>query len=271
MVDRNNINAILDEILTWYIKYRRVGANRLTAIELIRRNYAEELQDEDDKLLVLIALSLALCKQNELYEDLAVETISELHLAYQNSTFTDDSLAYLHEIERYLLNSEFYGNEASYSEKLRYAPSWKKGDIFIHEMTYPASESLGIMGWYILFYKVGEYVDEVGVTHQLVYVSLCPPERIPSCENEVKDIAFLRMMQLGDKSEYLAQITIKSKKEEESFGLTLIGCYPCIHHPRDYRIENPCTAMPLLGFTKRNDQSPGFEDQICRLYRKFGL
>ena len=271
MVNRNSLNPIIDDVHNRYVKYRRTGKNRATAIESIREDYAEELQDGDDRLAVLIGLSLSLCKKNELYEALATETLNEIRLAYQYSAFNDGTIAYLKEIESKLTNGDLFGNEAFYKQTARYVPDWKKGDLFSRILTYPAAETLGIMGWNILLYKVDEYIDATGVLHQLMYVSLCPPNRIPSCENDVKDLVFLRMMQLGEKSEYLAQITIKSKKEEESYGLTLVGCYPDIHRPNNYWGENPCTAMPLLGRTKQSNQWPGFEDQICRLYRKFGL
>lgn len=271
MVNPNGLNPIINDILKRYVKYRRTGKNRATAIEFIREDYAEELQDEDDRLAVLIGTSLSLCKKNELYEDLATETLNEIRYAYQHSVFDDDMIAYLNEIEVYLANRDLYGNEAFYKQSTNYVSDWKMGDLFFRTITFPSSEALGIMGWNILLYKVGEYIDVVGALHHLILVSLCPPNGIPSCENDMKDLSFLRMMQLGDRSEYLAQITVKNKKDELGYGLTKVGCYPDVLHPGSYLEEDPLTAMPLCGRTKQNTQWPGFEDQICRLYKRFCL
>ena len=48
------------------------------------------------------------------------------------------------------------------------------------------------------------------------------------------------MMQLGDKFEYLVQMVIKSKRTENSYELTKIGCYPYFEPVTadDYRKEN---------------------------------
>ena len=79
------------------------------------------------------------------------------------------------------------------------------------------------------------------------------------------------MMQLGDKFEYLVQIVIKSKRTENSYELTKIGCYPYFEPVTadDYRKENPLTAMPFFGKLKRTGNRPAYEDSVCRLYRKF--
>ena len=269
MVELNSANSIIEDVQNRYIKYRRIGKNRAVAIELIHEDYTEELQDEDDRLAVLMGLSLSLCKKRELFEPFASSTLKELRLARHNSSFSGKIVEHLNEIEGFLINADYFGDEATYHQTDRYVPDWEIGDLFAHTLTYPSAEGLGIMGWNILLYKVGEYADKVGTLHQLMYISLCPPNNIPSCEKEFLDLPFLRMMQLGDRSEYLAQMTIKSKKDETCYGLTKVGCYPDIRHPSDRVEENPFTSMPLQGITKHSKRWPGFEDQICRLYRKF--
>lgn len=265
------LNPIAGDVQREYVKYRRAGKSRAAAIEQIFENYTNELEDEDDRLAVLIGLSLALCKKNEFVEALAVQTRNEIRRAYQNAADDDKMTAYLNELDRYLANESLLGDEALYKQTSKYVPEWEIGDLFCHTLTYPAAEALGIMGWSILLYKVGEHVDEFEEHLQLMYVSLCPPDQLPSCENDMEKLVFLRMMQLGERSEYLAQITIKSRRTEKSYGLTKIGCYPKIVYPKNCVEENPLTAMPLFGYFRKSDQWPGFEDQICRLYRKFGL
>lgn len=270
MASRNNLSPIIDDVQKKYNKYRKTGKTRATAIELIREDYSQELQDEDDRLAVLIGLSLSLCTKKELVEPIATETLSEIRYVCQERAIDNVTHTYLSEVEKFLKNESVYGNEALYKQASAYEPDWKIGDMFSHTLSYPSSEALGIKGWIILLYKVGEYVDEFEDHHQLMYVSLCPPEKIPSCDKDIQELVFLRMMQLGDRSEYLAQVTIKSKKEENAYGFTKIGYYPNIPHLVDHFDENPLTAMPLFGRMRRDDLWPGYEDQICRLYKKYG-
>lgn len=164
-----------------------------------------------------------------------------------------------------------YGDEAPYVRAPVYKPNWMVGDTFSHTLTYPAAEKLGIMGWSILFHKVGEHIDNQEKCRQLVLVSLCPPGEVPSSYDDLQKLGFLPMMQFGERFEYLAQIVIGSKSEEMSYDLTKIGCYiPSGESLMDcYKEENPLVAMPLFGRLKRNDVGPAYEDQICRLYRRF--
>lgn len=270
MAIRNSLNPMIEEVKKQYVKHRKMGKTRDEAIELIRVEYAYELQDADDRCAVLIGLSLALCKKKELIESIAMETLDEIRNVRRESVQDKENDIDYVEVERCLEDRNVYGNEAFYKRTSIYVPDWKNGDTFSHELTYPESESLGVRGWFILLYKVGEYVDKFEVHHQLVYVSLCPPDKVPSCNKDFEKLSFLRMMCMGDKAEYLAQITIKSKKAEESYGLSKVGRFPNVLLPGDYVEENPLTAMPLFGRVRRDDLWPGYEDQICRLYKKYG-
>ena len=268
----NNFNVIIEDILKKYVKHRKMGRSRAEAIELIRDEYSYELQDADDRVAVLIGLSLSLCKKKELLESIGTETLKEI----EHISFGDEQdkkyETYLLEVERCLKDKAVYGKEAVYKRASIYVPDWKIGDTFSHELTYPTAEKLGIKGWFILLYKVGEYIDEFEMHHQLVYVSLCPPGMLPSCEEDMQKLGFLRMMCKGDQAEYLAQIILKSKKAEEAYGLSKVGYFPDILLPDDRVVEeNPLTAMPLFGQVRRDDLWPGYEDQICRLYKTNGM
>lgn len=270
MLIQNSLNLIIESVQKQYVKHRKIGRTRAEAIELIRAEYAQELQDADDRLAVLIGLSLSLCKKKELLESIAAETLNEIQRVNRESANDRVNDTDFVEIERCLGDKTMYGKEALYKRTSIYVPDWKNGDTFSHVLTYPTSETLGIRDWLILLYKVGEYVDEFEVHHQLVYVSLCPPDKVPSCNKDFEKLDFLRVMCMGDKAEYLAQITIKNKKAEEAYGLSKIGCFPNVLLPDDHVEEDPLTAMPLFGRVRRDDLWPGYEDQICRLYKKYG-
>ena len=178
-------------------------------------------------------------------------------------------LADLAKVETCLKDTSVYGDEAKYRKIRKYVPDWQVGDVFSHVITYPYAEELGIKGWHILIYKVSEYKDKYGDIHQLVFVALCPPEKLPMDDEGFQKLPFLRMMIRGDgdKAEYMAQIKIKSKKAEEGYELSKIGHVSKINIPDDYYEENPLVAMPLFGEDKWEPEYPGYEGLICRLYK----
>ena len=270
MKDGNRSNPIIREVQKQYVRYRKKGLGREEAIKEIRTEYAQELCDEDDKIAVLLGLSLALCKKKELFAVLAEETLDELQRIYcANKEGILSEREYVN-FKEYLEKKEMYGEEAFYKKVSRYVPGWKVGDIFSHRLTYPASKPLGIEGWFILFVKVGEYIDEFDIHHQLMCISLCPPDKVPSSSKEFEELGFLPVMNTV-KEEYLAQITIKSRKAERGYELCKIGCFPDVMVPSSCLNENPLTAMPLFGKTKKDELWIGYEDQICRFYKRFGM
>lgn len=267
---QSNINLIIGDVKEAYVKYRKKGQGREEAIQSIREFYEQELQDDEDRVAVLIGMSQALCKKKELLESIATETLDEIQmfqLRFEKRNSEDKTFK---KIEQCLYNKDNYGKEATYKQRSTYLPDWQIGDVFSHMLTYPTSEKLGIKGWYILLYKVGEYVDEFDEHRQLMYVSLCPPDKVPSCAEELEKLGFLKMMRMGDRSEYLAQITIKSKRAENAYGLTKIDCFPGVLPPKDSVPENPLTAMPLIGSMGKNALWPGYENQICKFYKWYG-
>ena len=79
------------------------------------------------------------------------------------------------------------------------------------------------------------------------------------------------MMKKGEDFEYLAQIVVRNKREENAYCLVKAGNYNDLSDPwlKQCKQENILTAMPLFGKIRKNDSWPAYEDQICRLYRKF--
>ena len=257
--------AAISECIHWeYKKYRRDGCSRDEAIAKIREDYAEELCDEDDRIGVLAGLVFILCRKKELFNAIADEMRAEIERFKEYSDYSKHALAYCAKIEKKLNNPELYGDEAVYKPISLYKPDWKIGDTFYHTLTYPTAEKLGIMGWSIIFYKVSEYVGIDGVTNQAVCVSLCPPGDLPSSYEDLKKIGFLPLIE-KNRPQFLAQIKIKSKKTEEGFELTKIGCFPCTD---DFvsdvlKNERPVVSMPLFKRLRKTDIWPDYEELIC--------
>lgn len=270
MRHKNINNPIINDVQKQYVKYRKSGKNRTVAIQEVRNDFASELQDEDDRLAVLLGLFFALCNKCELLESIATETLNEIKRKMPNDTFHLETYTFLMNEVQDAKDKKMYGEEATYKRTASYRPNWNIGDVFFHTMNFPTAEALGIKGWLIILYKVGEYMDEFGFIHHLMLVSLAPPHQPPTCYNDLLNLGFLPMMRLGQKFEYLAQITIKSRRQEKGYELTPIGCFPRSNTPFPccYEEENPLTAMPLFGRIKPEDAFPGFEDQVCRLYKR---
>ncbi|MBQ8812970.1 MAG: hypothetical protein IJZ85_00525 [Lachnospiraceae bacterium] len=271
MAIQNGFYLIIKDVEKLYVNFRRSGKSRDDALKVIRDDYVQELQDADDRLPVLIGLSLALCKKKELIEPIATETLNEITCVIRECELNKKDLEYLLNIEQSLKDKKVYGQEALYKQKSVYVPDWKIGDTFSHILTCPLSENLGIKGWLILLCKVGEFIDEFGVHRQLMCASLCPPEKVPACKEDFQELGFLRMMRMGDKTEYIAQMTLKSKRAEKACGLTKIGCFPDISFPDDCVVLDLLTAMPLFGMVRRGESWPGYEVQVCVLYKTNGM
>lgn len=262
--------SIIEEITDQYKKIRLQGKHREAAVEIIKGMYFDELHDKDDRALILSALSLALCKKKELTNSLAQETLYAISDVRSTTSQTSTASKLFDKVEQYLKDKSFQGAEAVYRKRAPYIPAWENGDLLSHRITFPRAESLGISGWSILFYKVGVYVDTSGNHRQLMFVSLCPPGMEPTNSSQLKDLGFLRMMKHGDKWDYLVQINPKNKKEEQSYELTKIGNFKGIQPPTDCTTEDPLVSMPMHGYLKKTDICPFYEDQICRIFKKFG-
>ena len=104
-----------------------------------------------------------------------------------------------------------------------------------------------------------------------MYVTLCPPNKVPTNSEELQQLGILPMMRMGSRTEYLVQLSIKSKRTENLYNLSWIGCFENVSLPFDISKENPLTTMPLFYVRRANTQCPGYEDQICILYKHFGL
>ena len=153
---------------------------------------------------------------------------------------------------------------------MAYRADWKIGDTFVHPLLQDSAKKAGLLGMLALFRKVGEYEDRSGRLIQLVYVTLCPEDAIPQTEAELASLGLLRVMEHGEKWDYLCQICFKSKKDEESWGLKRIGCFPCAGSPPDAAEEIPDLSMPLFG-RRKNADVPGFENQISLFFRQHGI
>lgn len=268
MKKEHDLNLMSNDVQKQYANLRKSGKSRDAAITIIKRTYAEATEDEEDSLAVMIGLALSLCKKKELTREIANEICGMICDIRSGRNLDETMLQYISMIEPLLNDESLLGDDATYKQRMPYAPDWKVGDTFFHQISCPQAQKLGIGGWFILFYKVGEFVDEFFRHRQMMHVSLCPSITEFNDNVQINRIGFLRIMEHDGKWDYLVQLDFKNKKDELSYGLTKIGNFPNVKSPSDCTEEDPLTAMPLLGYLKKSDVYPFFEDQICRLYRR---
>lgn len=271
MISGRYSNTVSVEVQKMYASLRSSGVSRECTLLTILDRFDSEIVDFEDRFFVMVGIVVSMASKKELTVDIANETIhiiNQLRKETQSDAIGD--FAFL-EVEQLLANKENFGDEASFEFNKRYRADWKIGETFSHIITDPVSKALGIYNWLIIFYKTGEFTDEFGSHRHLMYVSICPPERKPATAQQLQSLGFLKMMRHDLGWDYLAQITINSKREEHRYELTSIGYFPDIALPNDRTEENPLSAMPLFGRIKKNDPCPRYEMQICRLYKKHGM
>lgn len=265
---------LIDDIKYNYRHYRFFGNSREQAINMIKEAFCEELCDTDESPYVQIALALVLSKKNELTLEVkndALEAIAELRV--QEDYVNDKRFQRgCDELKEYL-SDERIGPEAEFRAVKRYKPEWKIGDTFIHAITSPEAEQKGFSGCYIVLCKVGEYLSIDQKHMQIVYSAICSKEAIPTTEEELNALGWVRMLCEGNKNRwsYIGQLDLKSKKDEERWNLQKIGCFPNIKRPSDEVAIRPLVSMPITGFFHKEEEYPHFENNICRLAKENGI
>ncbi len=265
-------SSLVDEVIDCYSFLRLHGHNREASLARICMNFEAELSDEDERPFVLIAMALALCKKKELTTQARNDALQSIELLRKESP--DHSVPYTSRdydrLIRYLSEDQI-GPEAPYRARKTYDPGWSIGDTFIHAFSQPSADQMGLLGWYVVFRKVGEYLDRKSRHMQLVYITVCSEDAIPQTDAELSSLGYLRMMEHDNGWDYLGQLCFKSKKDEEQWKLQKIGCFPNAGIPDDATTEDPLVSMPFYGVLHRNNQVLDYEDQVCHLIKFRGI
>ena len=262
--------AIIYEVRDEYVWYRRKGMSRTEAIQEVKEYYAGELEDEETAVFIHIGIAFALCKKKELTREALTDAIAAMDTLGE---MCNNRSANLKKLRQQICDEQMLGDEARYPKKRKpYIPDWKIGDVFAHEITIPTAEKLGILGWYVLIWKVGEFEGYREERMQLVYMTVCPPDKLPKNADELFSLGFLRMIP-GHGIDFRAHIQVKNKKDEEAFDLTKIGNFPSIKEPpAQPELTNLNYTTPLFNFKTKFDYGrPEYEATACMQYRQYGI
>lgn len=261
---------LIYDINEQYVVLREQGCTPEQARDRLMSDYVEELEDYDEKIVVLSGIALAQREYSELDETTKQRTLALLQ----------ENIAAEEEAERKRAFSDILRNlskEPSGNKRIKppsrkqYCLNWAIGDTFAHKLTHPIAENAGILGWYLLFRKVGQYTDYKGKEHQLGYVTLCPENLLPQSTAELNDLGFLRVMQAGKKWEYMVQLDVQSKRTENTLQLERIGCFPDAATPIDEVTSDPRVTMPFYDGIDKASNCPRYEDSCCLFYRWYGI
>ena len=211
------ISSLVEDVIDQYVIYRKNGDSRDIAISKIKDLFQEELADTDNAALVYIGLVLTLCKKKELTKEIAAEATISIQNAIKLFEENRKISSYMRFVLTMLNKPEVYGIEARYSTRHTYIPDWQIGDLFIHPLVSPQAKKVGILGDLVLMYKVGEYWNNPMRLYQLMWVSVCKQDRIPTTQEQLEEVHWLRMLPEEKGWSYSAQIFIKNKQDEDFF------------------------------------------------------
>ena len=260
---------LIHDILERYSFFRSQAISPVKSRDLLLSEYAREMDDEDDSIIVLAGIALAQWDYSELDEDVnkKVQAMIQKRLLEVKRDEEKEAFAgiLLH------LSKKPLRQERKRLSKSLYSLQWKDGDTFSHLLTQPEAEKAGILGWYLLFRKVGHYNDINGRQIQLGYITICPPEKIPQTTKELNSLGYLHVMAHGEKWDYLVQIDVQSKRAEKNLEFKWIGSFIDAGNPSDEVQSNPEVAMPLFDGIDRKTGCPRYENVFCRFYRWYGI
>lgn len=265
-----DFEPLIFDVVTEYQTLRRSGSDRGAALKQLEINFSNELSDTDTKGPVRIGMAFALCQKKELVTSVKEAALESIQDMIRAGDWGEEGNRLLLRAHKTISQDKMLGPEAVYGKRRIYDPNWQIGDTFIHPLTIPRTKDLGIEGWYLIMRKAGDYTDREGKIHQLVYLTLCPPEKFPSSTKELEALGYLKMTPLND---YRCQLSIKSKKEEVFLNLKKIGNYANVKEPKKQNTNVPLIGSYVLsGFPYRDFPSvPFYENTVCSCFKFEGI
>lgn len=220
---------MIQDVKDCYRNSREKGYGREAAIEVVLKEYAIELQDEDDRPQVWIGLAEVTGRRKELTEALlskAELAFTALETAFPEATVT------LRAKKKTVCDPAKLGPEAKYRKKIIYRPDWKIGDTFLYKIQGDYLKGAGLTGWYIIARKVQEIVLAEDCCLQGMYYSLCPPGKIPSSKEDLERLGYVPLRKVGEASYlFMGKVWVNSKSAEKKTYFQKIGNFPLVSPP----------------------------------------
>lgn len=265
-----DVFPLVNDVSERYTFLRSRGYDPTESRQKTLEEFAREMEDEDDAVVVLSGIALSQWDAAELEEK---TTRAVVPLIENRITQTDE----IEEKRVFKLILQTISKEKKLPDRKKappkkiYANNWEIGDTFAHRLVHPDAEKAGIMGWYLLLRKTGCYENWKGNPIQLGYLTVCPESMLPRTTSELNSLGFLRVMNHGKKWDYLVQVNVQSKRAENALKLERIGRFMDAAAPVDEMECPPEVAMPFFGGIDKATGCPQYEDAICHFYKMYGL
>ena len=220
---------LIIDVIHEYRVLRQTNHGRDEAIQKVLENNSAALQDYDESYQVWIGLAKVTGQKNELTPLLlrkassAFDCLSQIHLNVQ------DTISYA---KIQVCDPKHIGPEAKYSQKHSYQPDWKIGDTFIYQLKSNLAKQNKMENWYAILRKTGEYNTPEKKQGQIVLLSVCKPNNIPTNEAELNNLGYIPTQAHNSNCfEFQWTINVGSKRRLDAYQLNKIGSFPNIQRP----------------------------------------
>lgn len=250
------------------------GMSHEAICEMICNDRWCELHDPDERDIVWISLALAQAEAGHSDESIKQKALLAIESYLQDSQLSADMIEAFEEAARLIKKPKKHTAKSPRTRK-RVLPDWKIGDTFAHLLSHPLTSRAGLVGWYVLFRKTGEYIHPDQKTRQLGYLSLCPPGKLPSTKEELEALGYLRVMDRSRRNfpawDYLVQIDIQSKKTERDLQMEYIGNFQDVAMPPNEVPPKPLVSMTFFTRIEKQTLCPSYESHICLMFERNGI
>ena len=258
ILEMNLVSDVSEE----YIKLRKNGLDRKSAVDQIIESYFREMNDIEDSAQVWIGLAKATGGKNELTTELlekadhGFDDFEKIH---------PELITQLQTLRKKYCNEKLIGLEAKYSQEKKkpWQCGWLKNGLYYHLMHGEYPTRFGLDNWYALLYKKTEIEDGLGKTKHIFYVSVS--EKIPSSEEDVAKLEWLCHKDMGRKV-YTVELDAGSAKEERKYDLIYLGSFDNITLPEDEECYAKDRGYPIPSILVYPDNVPALEVFACLNY-----
>lgn len=249
---------LYDEIKGEYERLRRSGMHRTSAVGALKEKYVAELSlgAEDDGKLFWVALADAQYNLKELELDVSKLACDALDTISHNEW----KISQVEILRRHEHYSKAPMPESQLQKSPRFSCGWLVGDTFAYELSGQDAKSAGILGWHMLFRKIGEVDFGDEQRYPMVTVTAWGVNSLPqnSEEFQQKQILLLNRFKLqnmdGYVDDYRAVIVLENKRQLNKLNLVYLGNFPNVPYPPTRIIGNIRTYAVI---------SPKYIDMDC--------
>ena len=269
MASISEIFPMIEDIQDDYRLYRRKGESREEACQHIIDDNQKELADVDDGPLVWIGLAKVTGSRGEMTEellDLAEQAFQQISENWAELQEDHDLAKTVQHAQNMICDRRKIGEQAKYPKKRIYKPDWEIGDTFICELEDLETDELH--GKVVLVRKVAEDQHPHGDWEQIVYLTICDRDQLPTNSDEMNALGYIPVQSWNRKNikgcQYKWLLWTSSLKRQKQYKLPKIGCFPDIQKPDDEIDPSPLWTSFLI--------LPGtINSYAARCYKQYGI